>query len=515
MAINCLMGLFVVSCTDVVEDNICNTDIQTEKLILTPEEYVSIAYDDPKELSENDIKDIMNDFRYINSDFNKQPLTKSSNASNTSIVNKYYLTGHDDTFTRTMTRSVDSVVMTVPIYEVESSNEDSGKDFAIICGDERAPKVLFYAHNYDSSVGINPEMQYLMELAKRSAISDIKLIENIKSDKRESTLDKVSKELSIPKEHITKDIIEKQTISIDDVATKSNPVGGLPIGKLTRLTSKVGPLSKIGWTQVSPYNTQMPIDQISDGISVYTGNIDVGCANIGVATLLSIVRPSMVGVTASGRQILIDWDYLTSKEYIYFDEHDPVNSSPVRMIEMAGSLLRAIYDGTKSNPHKAMVDGYDEDLNKIKVEAVISTVTEPQKMIDYLETMVDHSGNRKFDPTLAKHSLQNLKPVLLYGNGHYTDSNNNAINEAPYNENPGHAWVIDGYCTTKKSGQVTDDLYWSVNMGWGTNSFKVYFKTENSFKDCDVTFLYSSKGPIFITYNTQEQYMIYNIVKKK
>lgn len=69
---------------------------------------------------------------------------------------------------------------------------------------------------------------------------------------------------------------------------------------------KVGPLSKIGWTQNYPYNIQMPIDQVWDGRSVYTGNIDVGCANIGVATLFSIVKPSMVGVTASGRQILID-----------------------------------------------------------------------------------------------------------------------------------------------------------------------------------------------------------------
>lgn len=28
--------------------------------------------------------------------------------------------------------------------------------------------------------------------------------------------------------------------------------------------------------------------------------------------------------------------------------------------------------GTKSKPDKAMVDGYDEDLNEIKVNAVIS-----------------------------------------------------------------------------------------------------------------------------------------------
>ena len=50
-------------------------------------------------------------------------------------------------------------------------------------------------------------------------------------------------------------------------------------------------------------------------------------------------------------------------------------------------------------------------------------------------------------------------------------------------------------------------------MGWGRYSFKVYFKTENSFKDCDVTFNYNADGSILITYYTQEQNMIYNIVK--
>ena len=65
LSIICLIGFFVTSCTDDVNDNINNADIQSEKLILTPEEYVSIAYDNPTELSENDIRDIMNDFRNI------------------------------------------------------------------------------------------------------------------------------------------------------------------------------------------------------------------------------------------------------------------------------------------------------------------------------------------------------------------------------------------------------------------------------------------------------------------
>ncbi|WP_370862201.1 C10 family peptidase [Parabacteroides faecis] len=509
-----LIGFFIISCTDDVNDNISGVDIKSEKIVLSPEEYVSVTFDNPKELSENEICNIMNDFRYINSEFTKKTLTKSQKVPKVNIVNKYYLTNHSKTFEQNTLRSVNSSVINVPIYEVESLNDDHNKDFALICGDERASKVLFYVSNYDSSGEINTEMQYFMELAKRSAISDIELIENIKSEKRESTLNKISKELNLPRELVTKNVIDKQVVSSDDIATKANPIGGLPIGKLTRVTSIVGPLSRIGWSQSYPYNTQMPIDQVWDGNSVYTGNIDVGCANIGIATLLSIVKPSMVGVTTSGRQILIDWDYLTSKEYLYVDEYDPVNSSPAKMVEMAGSLLRAIYIETKSTPDRAIVDGYDEDLNEIKIDAVISTSTKPQDMINYLQKMMTYSSVGRFDPNLAKKSLQNLKPVLLYGNGHFRDKNNNAINKEPYNKEPGHAWVIDGYCTTKKSGQAMDDLYWSVNMGWGRNSFKVYFKTENSFKDCDVTFRYNNEGTINIVYYTQEQNMIFNIVKK-
>lgn len=125
----------------------------------------------------------MNDFRYINSEFTKKTLTKSQKVPKVNIVNKYYLTNHSKTFEQNTIRSVNSSVINVPIYEVESLNDDHNKDFALICGDERASKVLFYVSNYDSSGEINTEMQYFMELAKRSAISDIELIENIKSEK--------------------------------------------------------------------------------------------------------------------------------------------------------------------------------------------------------------------------------------------------------------------------------------------------------------------------------------------
>ena len=504
----------IVSCTDTY-NNFEKYETNSTKLVLTPEEFVSIAYDDPKELSEKEITEIIIDFQNISSEFSHKKETKGIEHPQVSIINKYYLTNPTTTEStkQGMTRSGDTKTISIPIFEVELPINDNDKDFAIICGDERAPKVLFYANNYNFPDNkTNFEMRYLMELAKRSALSDINTIEKIKSEKRNSTLTKVSKELNIPKEQITKEIIKERITTTDDIATKGyNPIGGVSTGELTRIISMVGPLSRIGWTQNFPYNTQMPIGKIWDGHSTYTGNIDVGCANVCVATLFSILKPAIVGVTATGRQILIDWDYITSKDHLYIGS-DPNNSSPAKMVEMAGSLLRAVYNETKSKPVTGLRDGYDEDLNPIKVEAIVSTETITQNMLDYLQTIVNYSEIRKFNPDLAKQSLQEMKPVLLYGNGHFANDKHEIIKEEPYDKEPGHAWLIDGYCMTKKSGQATNDLYWSVNMGWGIFSYKVYFKTENNNMDCDVIFPFDAN--MNIIYYTQEQNMLYNISKK-
>lgn len=70
-------------------------------------------------------------------------------------------------------------------------------------------------------------------------------------------------------------------------------------------------------------------------------------------------------------------------------------------------------------------------------------------MLEYLQTMTTYSGSTGFNPELAKQSLQNYNPILLYGNGHYVDNNRLPITKDPYKDKPGHGWIIDGYCTTK------------------------------------------------------------------
>lgn len=164
----------------------------------------------------------------------------------------------------------------------------------------------------------------------------------------------------------------------------------------------VPPISDIVWHQEAPYNDQMPIGNIWDGhMGTYQGHYLVGCGNIAVATLFSILKPVMVGETAAGRQILIDWDYLTAQKTItYYNSPD--------LIEMTASLLRAIYNKTRSFPNYVDFNTYDEDNNPIIKRGIASTSTPTEGMLEYLQTMTTYSGSTGFNPELAKQSLQTI-----------------------------------------------------------------------------------------------------------
>lgn len=90
---------------------------------------------------------------------------------------------------------------------------------------------------------------------------------------------------------------------------------------------------------------------------------------------------------------------------------------------MTASLLRAIYNKTRSFPNYVDFNTYDEDNNPIIKRGIASTSTPTEGMLEYLQTMTTYSGSTGFNPELAKQSLQNYNPILLYGNGHYVDNN--------------------------------------------------------------------------------------------
>lgn len=65
-----LITSILISCTDKLENTEVNNN-PTNQVVLTSNEYASIAYDNPKELSEDEITNVIYDFKRINSEFKK------------------------------------------------------------------------------------------------------------------------------------------------------------------------------------------------------------------------------------------------------------------------------------------------------------------------------------------------------------------------------------------------------------------------------------------------------------
>lgn len=475
------------------------------KIVLTPEEFASVAYDNPEELTDSEVSELVKGFVLANEGMGNSVVTRGANLSAMRIVNKSYISSFDGTAIETASRKTRSRAnAAVPVYEVEVGSQ-KGEGYAVVCGDERAAKVIFYCTDSPQDREMDISTRYLLELSKKSVLADIEQIEQIRKETREATLEKIGSELNIPINEIRYDEIKNSVfIADDEVSTRTNipgnPVGGH--GWPPNILSFVNPMTVVTWHQGEPYNWQIPIGDLWDNyqlLSTYPGHYNVGCANVCIAQLFSILKVPMYGLTLNNRSMLIDWNYITSVPTIFVDEDYPEYSSPPRMVEMIGALMHRLYIDCEAEP--------DEITNEeTGVTATIQTNVEIPKMLDYLDEKTTFSGSVNFNGDFAKQSLTALKPVLLYGFGHDVDKNGIASDEPS-----GHAFLIDGYFVCRKPGQTSFDNYWSVNMGWEGNMAKGYFLTGSNLTNCDIVFEHKYGT---ITYNTQEQQMLYNIAKK-
>ena len=506
-----IASLFLLSCADT--DIVSNLDegvIESSKIVLTSEEFVSIAYDSPRELTLEEISNVVLNFQHNIK--GREITTRSSKSPKVAIKKKFYISENDNVInTSATTRLSMSEELTIPIFEVELFSDDGEKNLAIVCGDERVPEVLFYINNYNSKIKFDNGTRYLLELSKKNILSDIQQVEYIKSAKKDSTLYKIARQLNVPKNRIVFDDIKDKIITTDETSTRNyNP--GNQSGGESRPTSNivgfVNPMSKVLWDQGYPYNYFMPVMMIyDDHAGEHEANINVGCANIAIGTLFSIIKPSMS--LDNGEKV--DWNYVTSVEEIYGIPGWPGYGSPQDLVDMISGLLAQIATATASEPfyeEKELLDINTE--TKYKKSVITQTTTTTINTVNYLKSMVNLSGdqNTKFNGNLAKQSLFKRNPVFLCGQGHILDTNGNIVRAGG-----GHAWLIDGVVITKQPRQTECDHYWSVNMGWGVGS-KAYFRTSNNLQNCDVVFPYSEKEKENIAYYTQEMTMLYNITKK-
>ena len=259
-----------------------------ELVNLTSEEYASIAFDNPRELTESEAISIAKDFIATQEDLTGGRKTKSRAISPIfgNIEKSYYSNDARGMETRALTIGDDD--LKIPIYKLSVKKGDfSG--IMLVSGDERAKKVIAYTP-IDNKKIVLPSAKLFEELAKASLLGDIKAINHLKDSLRCKTIDKISTKLGIDDSEFRFSKIENYISVNGEPLSKAKPIPTPP----TQVLSYVLPMCKAQWDQIQPYNNELPI---GEKVELYIpGNYDkahypAGCAVVALAELMTVIQP--------------------------------------------------------------------------------------------------------------------------------------------------------------------------------------------------------------------------------
>lgn len=505
--------LLIVTVVTITVFNACTEEIEVQemfpdnslsdgKIVLTQDELTSISFDDLTEVPEDKVFSMVTDFLNLQDDKAK---TRDALNLKFNVKSKKYL-GKKSSLE--MTRSSEQEIEgTIPIYEltVEKDNQIS---YAFVSADNRAPGVLVLFNDFPTkkeeiNEGLNhPNTKAVLALTQLQLVKTIEEVEQAQIELREKTIEKICAELNIPvSEYSFENIIDK--INVDEKTITRNHAGTEMPSEQT--VTKEGPLCKIAWDQYEPYNRACPIGTKfipMDGnkglfkeLPVPAGCVAIAC--IGIEACLE--RTSIGGIP-------MNWAYYKSAKTLFEANEEQTGGTPPLELERAGKAIRYIYDQLYSYSQYK----YGENIFTGEIVKYVSaTAVNNPNGDDYIRRNFNYVNNGTlFDPDVVLSSLNERKPVYVTGTV-WGDSPENPGTNHP----EGHAFLIDGYIITQKaplntksSSQNTRstivkyyDMYWHVNLGWGTNS-NAYFKL-----DSDAT----------CTPEFYDQYGRYNLVQLK
>lgn len=390
---------------------------------LTQEEYISIAYDTPKEITDSEALELVNNFWDTHN-------TRSSSTS-TKIKKKFYIDHNRNHEIQTaQTRSASPY--SIPVYEVELKDAN-GIGYSLVSADERCPAVLAFvpaAGKAESPQNIG--VKIMTEIAEQTALSSIVNMEAIKDSLRERTLAKLATTLNMRTEEISFEQIKNRIKVAQEPSTKSERVEFPSEGTLQ---SALPPIVKVTWDQIAPYNRKLKQACNYDIYDGYEGRYAAGCAVVCIAQIMSCFEPPMF---ADG--ITINWKLLKSSPIV------KVTDSPER-INHISTLMKFIGNRTDTK-YSCEEGGVTITQNAIKNFLPLYNIV--------ADSRNDWNANK------VKSSLEtNSNPIIITGT---CDRGN-------------HAWILDGY--QKRVNSVLGEFYYvHSNMGWGGAS-DGYFLIQN------------------------------------
>lgn len=401
----------------------------TDKTIqLTPEEYQSIAFDNPGALSDQEMSGMLEKFVSHKKVFNL-PATHT-----VTLEKKSHLQLNDampDTKGAPQTNNI-------PVYQYAIKNslsKDQMKDIAIVSADERYPVVLAYYKSGDTSANVGSKL--LVEASMELLKDNIRKVEENKKKLRTATLEKVSGILDVKKEEISFRNIKDRIAIIGRPGTKANMV--TDPSTLGAPEASYGPYLSTGWSIGMPYNRLMA--QSCPNNWLWDNRYAISSVVVATAQVLAAYRPY---VSLNG--VAMDWAYLTVNKEIYEDSDyfGTYVQDPIERRNMVASLMKGLGEACSVN---YTCSGSSVAFSNIR---------------NYLSSKGIQTGNQQglHVPTI-KTAIENLKPVFMYGQ---TSSNQ------------GHWWVVDGtYITLGNQSYLPGfNFYIHANMGQGKSYLGYY-----------------------------------------
>lgn len=452
--------LFVTACSkeNNEKDDITDRSLSDSEIVLSVEEYISIAYDDPKEISESEVIDIIDNFARQEYVLPKGQTKSIGGISTLKRSAKYHLSDKISTFsTKSPMYNIDC---TIAEFEFEANGQ---KYKSIVSTDERYPKVLAFMKVNENSEPYSAQYlfensdeqefsQSILDLTFEALYNHLQEIEAIKESLRDDTLLKISNKLHKPVSNISfSEIKNNICISGDNNVTTKSYAIDFPAD---RILSGCWPLVEVAWggNNSITYN-YMPYYWGTDRVWAKS-------AVTAILHIFSVVKPTMTipAKTYEGHgykvAMSVNWDTLTQSEHFLETDSEVKKEMGGRLYRLINDEIGLKYKGTSSNSYK-LTNADSKYTNK--------------NFLTVLRKHIDCNNISAYNLTTILNSLGRARPVFL-------DSY----------EIWGDRLVIDGYFKTRSTSGINSTylhLLFANNMGNKSTTTGYYLVNTDSSLD--------------------------------
>ena len=286
-----LVLLIITSC-----DNVVDIPKNKENSIeLTYDEFLSIANESHRELTEKEVIDIVENFMKSSNEFK----SRTALNLNMSVEKKSYI------------EYSKNKKLQLPLYNIVV-NSTNFQDIAIVSGDSRMPFILaYYSIDKKKSDIDQPDNDMMLNISKEMLLNDLNSIVRICDSLCDKTKSKISEKLNIEKNKIRLADISSRILIKDTKNTRANmiidssTIPGTVIGRF-------GPWCEVKWDVGMPYNRTMPQECPNNWL--WDNRYAISSVVVAVAQAMAYFQPNMSVYNEN-----IDWSYLKENEEIHED----------------------------------------------------------------------------------------------------------------------------------------------------------------------------------------------------